>query len=286
VSLDALDFSPHALAKAHERVGTEVAGARLAWLLGIGQYGAVYAAEHPRHGAVAAKILHDDLAQRSDVRARFAREMALTRSLASPGILRVLEDGESFAFLERLEGESLASRLARLGGRLPLREVHATLGAALAVMAFAHERGVVHRDLAPKNVYLARSGQVYVLDFGIAASPKASPLTRSGQVLGTPSFMAPEQARGDSARATTRTDVWSFGAIAFRLLAGRDVHPARSANAQVLLAASYPAPALAPLVPRAPAALTAAIDRALSFEPAARFEDAGAMRAAWLNIQV
>jgi serine/threonine-protein kinase len=77
--------------------------------------------------------------------------------------------------------------------------------------------------------------------------------------------------------------VWSFGAIAFRLLTGRDVHPARTPNAQVLLAASYPAPALAPLAPRVPAALTAVIDRALSFDPAARFEDAGAMHAAWLN---
>ena len=288
----------HALAKVHDRVGSTIAGARLGWLLGIGQYAAVYAAEHPGYGAIAVKVLHADLAARADVRARFEREIDLTRSLAHAGILQVFDDGTSddtrYAFLERLEGESLDARLVRMGGRLPLREVRmggrlplrevrSTLSDALEVMAFVHSQGVVHRDLSPKNVFLARSGVVYVLDFGIAASPRASALTRSGQVLGTPSFMAPEQARGESAKATTRTDVWSLGAMAFRLLAGRDVHPARSPNAQVLVAASYPAPPITKLAPRVPLSLAAVIDRALSFEPADRFADAGEMRAAWLS---
>lgn len=227
-----VDLSVSALAKVHDRVGGSVAGARLGWLLGVGQYAAVYAADHPDYGAIAVKILHPDLAGRADVKARFEREIDLTRSLVHPGILRVFDDGASddtrYAFLERLDGESLDARFVRMGGRLPVREAHATLGAALDVMAFVHAHGVVHRDLSPKNVYITRSGTVYVLDFGIAASPEASVLTRSGQVLGTPSFMSPEQARGDSARATTRTDVWSLGAMAFRLLAGRDVHPARA----------------------------------------------------------
>jgi serine/threonine protein kinase len=285
-----LDLTVHALSKAHARVGTEVAGARLSWLLGVGRFAAVYAAEHPLHGAIAAKILHDDLFARADVQARFARELELTRSLEHPGIVRVIEDGSTestrYAFLERLEGESLEARLVRMGGRLPVREVHATLGAAIAVMAFAHERGVVHRDLAPKNVFLTRSSGVYVLDFGIAASPRTAALTRSGQVLGTPSYMAPEQARGDSAHATPRTDVWSLGAIAFRLLSGRDVHPARSPSAQVLFAASHPAPPLGPLAKHVPPALAAVIDRALSFEPEARFADARELHQAWIDAPV
>lgn len=285
-----LDLTAQALAKAHARVGRDVAGARLSWLLGVGHFAAVYAAEHPRHGAVAAKILHDDLAARADVRARFEREIELTRSLAHPGIVRVFEDGATeqarFAFLERLDGESLEARLVRMGGRLPVREVRATLGSAIRVMAFAHERGVVHRDLSPKNIYLTRSSDVFVLDFGIAASPHAAALTRSGQVLGTPSFMAPEQARGDSARATPRTDVWSLGAMAFRLLSGRDVHPARSPSAQILFAASHPAPPLAPLARHVPTELAAVIDRALSFEPEARWSDARELHQAWVNTTV
>jgi eukaryotic-like serine/threonine-protein kinase len=282
-----LDFTVQALAKAHSRVGTDIAGARLSWLLGVGQFAAAYAAEHPRHGAIAAKILHDDLAARTDVRARFAREIELTRSLVHPGVVRVFEDGATehtrFVFLERLEGESLQTRLMRMGGRLPVREVHTAIGSALLVMAFAHERGVVHRDLSPKNVFITRSSGVYILDFGIAASPQATALTRSGHVLGTPSFMAPEQARGDSARATPRSDVWSVGAMAFRLLAGRDVHPARSPSAQILLAASTPAPPLAHLAPHVPDALAAVIDRALSFETEARWADARDLHHAWIS---
>jgi serine/threonine-protein kinase len=281
------DLSVQALAKAHARVGTEVAGARLAWLLGIGQYAAVYAAEHPKHGAVAAKILHSDLATRTDVLARFAREIELTRTLARSGIVRVIEAATSHVFLERLDGESLDARLQRMGGRLPVREVHATLAGALEVMAFAHEKGVVHRDLSPKNLFVSRSAKVFVLDFGVAASPHAAtPLTRSGQVLGTPAFMAPEQARGDSARATPCTDVWSLGAVAFRLLAGRDVHPARSPNAQVLLHATYPAPALASVAAHVPAALAGVIDRALAVEPDGRWQNAGELHEAWLNSPV
>lgn len=285
-----LDLTVQALARAHARVGTEVGGARLSWLLGVGHFAAVYAADHPRHGAIAAKIMHDDLAERPDARSRFAREIELTRSLARPGIVRVFEDGVSndtpFAFIERLDGESLEARLVRMGGRLPVREVHATLGSALLVMAFAHERGVVHRDLSPKNVYVTRSSGVYVLDFGIAASPRAAALTRSGQVLGTPSFMAPEQARGDSVHATPRTDVWSIGAMAFRFLSGRDVHPARGPSARILLAASYPAPQLGPLARHVPAALAEVIDRALSFDATARWSDAGDFHRAWVNIPV
>lgn len=285
-----LDLTVQALTKAEARVGTVVGAARLSWLLGIGRYAAVYAAEHPRHGAIAAKVLHADLAARADVRARFAREVALTRSLEHPGIVRVFEDGATdetlFALIERLDGELLASRLSRLGGRLPVREVHATLGSALRVMAFAHERRVVHRDLSPKNVFLTRASDVYVLDFGIAASPDAAALTRSGQVLGTPSFMAPEQARGDSAHATPRTDVWSLGAMAFRFLAGRDVHLARSPSAQILFAATHPAPALAPLAPHVPEALAAVVDRALAFEHDTRWADARTMHEAWVNTRV
>lgn len=286
----ALDLSPHALAEAHARVGSSVAGARLSQLLGVGHFAAVYAADHPRHGAVASKILHDDLSTRADVRARFSRELELTRALSRPGIVRVFEAGAAgdrhYALLERLYGETLESRLLRMGGRLPLPEVHATIGAALEVMAFAHEREVVHRDLSPKNVYLARTQDVYVLDFGVAASPHVAALTRSGQVLGTPSFMAPEQARGDSAQATPRTDVWAFGALAFRLLSGRDVHPARSPSAQVLFAATHSAPPLGPIARHVPEKLARVIDRALSFDPEARWRDAGELHRAWLNTPV
>ncbi len=285
----AVDLTVLALTQAHARVGSEVGGARLGWLLGVGRSAAVYAGEHGTHGPVAVKILHADVAARDEGRARFARELALTRALAHPGVVRVLDDGEvsgaRYAVLERFDGESVEARLARFGARLAWHEVHATLCAALEVVAFLHARGVVHRDLSTRNVLVARRSppRVTVLDFGVAASRDAPALTRSGHVLGTPAFMAPEIARGEAARATARADVWSLGALAFRMLTGRDVHLARSPAECILFAASHPAPRVAPLAPNVPAAFAHVLDRALAFEPDARYRDAGELQSAWLS---
>jgi TolB-like protein len=195
--------------------------------------GEVWRARDPRLGReVAIKALPDAFAKDPERLARFEREAKLLASLSHPNIAAIfgLEDvdGAPFLVLELVEGESLAQRLAR--GPLSVREA-LELGAQVAgAIEAAHERGVVHRDLKPGNVMIASSRVVKVLDFGLAKGgalesgvnddrTMASPNTAAGLVLGTSSYMSPEQARG--LPVDRRTDVWAFGCVLFECLTGQ-----------------------------------------------------------------
>ena len=184
--------------------------------------------------------------------------------------------------MELLEGETVEERSVRFGRRLPAKDALALVDQALATLEAAHEKGIVHRDLKPENLFITREGVVKVLDFGIArVSDKFgnSPSQTQG-LMGTPSFMAPEQARGRWDEVDPRTDLWALGATLFTLLTGRAVHDAETANEALVLAVTHRAPSLREALPDVHPALAALVDRALVYERELRFQSAREFRAA------
>ncbi len=173
---------------------------------------------------------HDEGTQEERL-ARFRREAQAAASLGHPSVVTVYDfgeaDGHLFLAMELLDGEDLseALRRKRFGG---LDEKLDLLQRIAAGIGYAHGRGIVHRDLKPANIRILPDGSVKLLDFGLART-EGSDATLSGQVLGTPHYMSPEQVRGE--RADARSDVFSLGAIAYELLAGRKPFPAHGAHA-------------------------------------------------------
>ncbi len=275
--------------RAQARVGQILkAKWRLESVLGIGGMATVYAAIHRNRSRVAIKMLHPEVAVSQDVTARFLREGYVGNAVAHPGTVRVLddditEDGAPFLVMELLEGESLGARLDR-DGPLPPHEV-AQLGYQLLdVLTAAHAAHIVHRDLKPDNIFLTYEGRVKVLDFGIArlraAAHESSASTQAGSLLGTPAFMAPEQALGRWKEVDERTDIWAVGATLFTLLTGRFVHEAEAVQEQLVLAATSKAPSVQTYAPQAPLWLAQVVDRALAFGRDARYPDARSMQTA------
>jgi serine/threonine-protein kinase len=275
--------------RAQARVGAVLKGKwRLDAVLGIGGMATVYAATHRNRSRVAIKMLHAEVAISQDVTARFLREGYVGNAVAHSGTVKVLDDdvtddGAPFLVMEMLEGESLGARLDR-EGRLPAHEVALLADQLLDVMAAAHAAHIVHRDLKPDNVFLTNEGRVKVLDFGIArlraAAHESSASTQVGSLLGTPAFMAPEQALGRWKEVDERTDIWAIGATLFTLLSGRFVHEAEAVQEQLVLAATNKAPPVSRLAPDTPPYLAAVVDRALGFSREERFPDARSMQAA------
>jgi serine/threonine protein kinase/WD40 repeat protein len=236
-------------------------------------------------------------------RTRFLREARLTAQLDHPGIATILElaqrsDGTLYAAQKLVRGRTLKAALARcrtLGQRL---ELLPHLVNAAQTMAYAHARAVVHRDLKPSNVMVGEYGETVVVDWGLAkrrgeaepakamSSPDLGPeLTQAGVALGTPSYMSPEQARGDVSSIDERSDVFGLGAMLYELLTGRP--PFQGAdNAQVINAVlSGQLVPIRELCPGAPAELAAVAERALRTDPAERYPNAGALASELLAYQ-
>jgi len=278
------------LTRARTRVGSVLRERwRLDALLGVGGMGAVYSATHRNGSRVAVKILHPELSINAQVRNRFLREGYVANAVGHEGAVRVsdddtAEDGSAFLVMDLLDGETLEDRRVRFGGRLPEDDVLSMAEQLLDVLAAAHAKGVVHRDLKPENVFLTRVGQVKVLDFGIARlrelSTTASTATKSGSTMGTPAFMAPEQARGLWDEVDGQSDLWACGALMFNLLSGRLVHEGRTTNEHLLSAMTNAAPPLESVVPGVGAALAHVVDRAVAFDKAKRWPDARRMQEA------
>ena len=279
-------------AECRKRVGRELGGKwHIDRLVGFGGMAAVYAATHRNGRNAALKLLHANYAAMPQVRERFLREAYIANKIHHPGVVRIEDDdataeGVPFLVMELLEGESLEHTVARRGGKLPVGEVMRLVERVLDIVEEAHAAGIVHRDLKPENLFMTRDGQVKVLDFGIARlleGTEGTTRTREGLVMGTPAFMAPEQALGRWSAVDARTDLWAIGAIAFSLISGRMVHEAPSGNETLVLAASRPAPSLA-RVSDAPIAVVRCIDRALSYDMAKRFDDAATMHGDVLRV--
>jgi serine/threonine-protein kinase len=196
--------------------------------IGRGGMGVVYRAEDPElHRPVAVKVIlfppGVDGAMRAELEARFRREARAAARIRHPGVVTVHDVGRDgdylFLVMELIDGESLAERLRR--GPRPTRAEAFTIAARVAqALAAAHAEGVAHRDVTPRNILLARDGGVLVTDFGIARSfgEQATELTRTGVLVGSPSYVAPEQARGQP--VDERADVFSLGVVLFEMLTG------------------------------------------------------------------
>jgi eukaryotic-like serine/threonine-protein kinase len=258
--------------RARQRVGTVLSKKyRLDRLLGVGGMGTVYAASHEKNkNRVAIKMLHSELSVNADLRARFLREGYIANTVDHPSAVRVIdddiaEDGAVFLVVELLDGETLESKTSRDGRMRPVEVARVGVG-LLDVLAAAHAKGIVHRDIKPENVFLTKDGSVKVLDFGIARlhEPTSGAMTGHGQLMGTPAFMAPEQARGLE-DVGPQADVWSAGATLLTLMSPRPLRDAQSAAAMLLLAATEPVPGATTFEPTIPDGLAAVIDRALAF---------------------
>jgi serine/threonine-protein kinase len=206
---------------------------RLTRILGLGGMGGVYEAVQAGSGKrVAVKVMSRELAAHPEGLARFRREVKLTSELAHPHIVQVVDygssaRGEPYLVMELLDGEDLEARLAR-ERRLPGPTAVQIVKQLASALAVAHAAGIVHRDLKPANVFLLRvpDGGVFVkvVDFGISKSLKSTStkLTRAKSlVVGTPEYMAPEQAAGKVHEIDHRIDQWSLACIAWQMLSGR-----------------------------------------------------------------
>jgi serine/threonine-protein kinase len=275
------DFTARCKQRVGSTLGTKYS---IEKLIGVGGMAAVYRARHRNGHRVAVKMLHPELSISADVKARFLREGYVANRVDHRGAVRVIDDdvaddGAVFLVMELLDGETIEARLDRSGGTLPPDQVVRLACQVLDVLGAAHANGVVHRDIKPENLFLEREDdRVKVLDFGIArlldGSAKA---TRTGRMIGTPAFMAPEQSRGESKQIDAQTDVWAVGATMLRMLSGRYVHDAETAEMMIVKSATQAPRSLRELAPHVPEALAAIVDKAVAFEKAARWPSARAM---------
>jgi tRNA A-37 threonylcarbamoyl transferase component Bud32 len=244
--------------------------------LGAGGMAAVYLAEDERlHRRVAIKRMHT--AERDDVDARrFKREARLGASLSHPNLVSIFdtdEDDESVLLvMEYVDGDTLADWLAR-GGLEPRRAVTIVRGVADA-LDHAHAAGIVHRDIKPANVLLGRDGSVKLADLGIAKALERTDITDTGMVLGTPTYMAPEQLQGGDLDPTV--DVYALASMAFEMLTGRKPRRGRSAVEIAHQVVNEPPPDARDSNPHIPAPAAEAIRAGMAKDPSARPRTAGA----------
>ncbi len=239
-------------------------------IIGRGGMGAVFQATDKRNDTtVAIKILEPRLAQREAVIRRFYRETVATANLRHENIPKIMDVKRGrlpYYVMEYIEGAPL-DRILRKQKRLTTRE---TLDIALQVskaLAIAHDNNIVHRDIKPSNIIVSNDGIVKVVDFGIAHFDEDSDLTSSGQSLGTPQYMSPEQMEGKD--VGPETDIYSLGVVLFEGLAGELPFPARAPFARVF----KEPPKLSDSAPDTPAQLTSLVMRCLQKRPEDRFQD-------------
>jgi len=280
--------------------------------LGRGGFGTVWAARDPQLGRVVAlKQLHAHIALRDDTKRRFVEEARVAARLEHPGVVPVYELGDAagvpYFAMKLVKGQTLADAIVKVHGvdgaraaegKDPLGEAR-LIEAFLTIartMAFAHAKGVIHRDLKPQNVVLGDYGETVILDWGLAksldereaklraiaegrASESDSGMTQAGAILGTPAYMAPEQARGEIDRLDRRSDVFALGAMLYEVLTGRlPFQRASAIDMMADIASSHPVEERPrALVRRVPRALEAICLKALEKDPARRYPDAGAL---------
>jgi serine/threonine protein kinase len=260
---------------------------RILKLLGKGGMGRVFLAEDVRlERRVALKVMEPDVARRPQARERFLREARAMAKLKHDHIVAIYDVGTdrdvAFLAMEFLEGESLDRWLQR-GGVPAIAEAVRIVREVALGLAAAHDAGLIHRDVKPGNIWLearpgtpAAGGRVKLLDFGLARSADEDVhLTRSGMVVGTPSYMSPEQARGEALDA--RSDLFSLGVLLFRLCAGREPFRGMTTMAILTALATEEAPPVRELNPAVPPALADLTRRLLAKKPAERPSSARAV---------
>jgi len=250
--------------------------------LARGGMGSVWVGRHlALETPVAIKLMDETLASSEAARIRFEREARAAARLRSPHVVQILDygvdAGAPYIVLELLDGEDLRTRLQRVR-RLSLRETSEIVSQLAKGLSLAHEAGIVHRDIKPSNVFIARIGPdevVKLLDFGVAkhaAGRIAEDSTASGQVLGSPMYMSPEQARG--AAVDHRSDQWSLAVVAFEALTGHRPFGGENAGDVVARICADELPVATDYAPDLPPEIDVLFSRALCRSPDGRFSDA------------
>jgi serine/threonine-protein kinase len=276
-------------------LGQTVGNYRITAKIGEGGMGMVYKAEHPVIARRAAlKAIHPEFALSPEVISRFVNEAKVISQIGHEHIVDVTDfgrtdDGDFYFIMEYLSGEALSETIHRGGAMAPARAL--TIAAQIAdALDASHARGVVHRDLKPENVFLIERGGtrdfVKVLDFGLAklagGDAETARKTRTGMIMGTPYYMAPEQCEGRS-DIDGRTDVYALGCILFELLTGMVPFGGESSGEILAKQITMQAPAARGLVAGVPEPIDAILARALAKDPADRFQSMAAFRAALLD---
>lgn len=259
-------------------------------IAGSGGMGTVYAARDlATERKVALKLLQAGAHTSGDIE-RFGREASVLAELEHPGIVSYVAhgaapDGQRFLAMEWLEGEDLAQRLRR--GPLSIRDTISLLRQVSSALAIAHARGVVHRDLKPSNLFLTfgEIERVKILDFGIARRMAASQvMTRTGLVIGTPEYMAPEQARGDK-DITAASDIFSLGCVIYECLTGQPPFGGEHVAAVLVRILLETPVSLLDRRPGIPDSLASIVEQMLQKEPSQRFTDGRTLLQAVVNLQ-
>jgi eukaryotic-like serine/threonine-protein kinase len=250
-------------------------------LVGHGGMSSVYKAKDSlleRH--VALKILHEQYSADEDFVERFKREARSVAQLQHPNIVTVIdrgeENGRQYIVFEYIDGENLKEHVV-LNGRLDVREALEIAVEVARGLAFAHEQGLVHRDVKPQNILLNGDGRAKVTDFGIARTVDVDGMTQTGTILGTSNYIAPEQAGGQ--RVDAHSDVYALGVVLYELLAGEVPFPGESFVAVAMKHMHEPAPNLLDVRGDVPLRVAAAVDRALEKDPEQRFPTMNAFAA-------
>ena len=267
-----------------ERIGEVLAGRyRVKRFLGGGGMGAVFEAHHiSLNRRFAVKFLRARYGSNPDMVARFRAEARVAGGIEADNVVAVVDEGEAadgipYLVMEYLEGETLAGLMERHGS-LPVPRAAGAIAQACRGVACAHEAGVIHRDIKPANLFVTRRGDgtdlIKVLDFGVAKLKgelaEGAPVTKTGSVLGTSHYLAPEQARGEKS-VTPQTDVYALGVTLYEALSGRRPHPGESHNQIIYHILTNPPEPLSEHRPELPDELVAIVRRAMAFEPEDRY---------------
>jgi eukaryotic-like serine/threonine-protein kinase len=272
-----------------DRTGHLLAGSyRIEKLVGFGAMGSVWAVRHLEQGTVAVAKIHEAelaAAQDDESQERFLREAILLSAVRHANVVALYEVGETakgepFLIMEKLEGEVLSERIAR--SIVPVAEALGIGIGVLAGLAAVHAAGILHRDVKPDNVFLARARNGFVvklLDFGLARglTGRSRKITRAGTAVGTPGYMSPEQARGRE-DLDMRSDLYSVGVVLYEMLAGHPPFEGGSATDIMFRACTEDALSIAELRPDLDPFVSETIMRALARERSVRHADAEEMK--------
>ncbi|MBV8757551.1 MAG: serine/threonine protein kinase [Deltaproteobacteria bacterium] len=271
-------------------VGAQIGAYRVLQQIGEGGMGSVWLAEHAMLGRRAAiKVLHPSFSNQPDVVNRFFNEARAATAISDPGIVQIFDfgqqpDGSAYIVMELIEGETLDRRLQRLG-RLPVVEALRLMRQVASSLSAAHSRGIVHRDLKPENIFVVRDAEVAggerakIVDFGIAKLANNTTKTQTSAVMGTPTYMSPEQCRG-AGQVDFRSDIYAMGCVLFTLLTGRPPFDAEGIGEIIAMHLREPPPAPSSRVPGISPQVDQLVLRCLAKDPAQRFGSSGELAAA------
>ncbi len=271
--------------------GHQVGAYRLLHKIGEGGMGSVFLAEHVMLGRRAAvKMLHPTFSSQPEIVTRFFNEARAATAISDPGIVQIFDfgrhvDGSAYIAMELLEGETLDRRLQRVG-RLPIGEALRLMRQVASSLGAAHARQIVHRDLKPENIFVVRDPEVAggertkIVDFGIAKLVGDGAMkTQTSAVMGTPTYMSPEQCRG-AGHVDQRSDVYSLGCVLFTLLTGRPPFESEGIGDIIAMHLREPPRPPSQAAPGIPPEIDQLVLRCLAKDPAHRFASAGELAAA------